>query len=104
MRRVLVPVVLAALCLGASAPKADAAERKALDITKEYKTGFTGFSEDDVFAVEGRVTRVELTFEKEGPISGGCSEVLPRKNGEIRVHRYLDLFSRLKYHLVVYVE
>jgi len=104
MRRLVVSLVVIALGIGASAPKAVAAERKALDITKEYKTGITGFSEDDVYAVQGRVTRVEFHFEKDGVLSGGAYEVLPRKNGEIRIHRYLDLFSRLKYHLVVYVE
>ena len=106
MKKVLVSMVL----IGATASmafmpsKASAAEHVALDVTREYHTGFTGFREDDTFAVAGHVTRVDVSYEKNGPFGGDAFEVLPRQPGQVKIHRWLDALSSMKVHIVVFAD
>lgn len=72
-----------------------------LQVSREYSTGLTGFSDDDVYHVMGTITRCDLQVIKGGLISGNAA-IVEQGPHHVRVHRYLDLFSKLQYRLVVY--
>jgi hypothetical protein len=78
-------------------------EQLLLDIKKTHKTGLFGFRMHEIHILPSgsRITRYELTTEKEGPISGNA-KISSINDREAVVYIYLDLFSELTYSLRVW--
>jgi len=78
-----------------------AQEQILLQVSRTYETGLFGFSENDEYPVQGQITRCDIQVSKSGPISGNAF-IAHQGGGQVIVHRYLDLFSKLSYTLTVY--
>jgi hypothetical protein len=72
------------------------------DVRKSYRARFRGKSSDDHYPMNGKTpTRVDLQVQVKGH---GNATISKQDSNEVVVHYWYDLFSKLTYHLKVWVE